>query len=457
MRSSLRRLVAWALLPIGVPGALAAPTLGERLAGVEAAVEKHGASFAARPTRHARLAWLFIDADALPDALVVVKKEASDCAVHFASPTAHCMGFVLRGQPDGSFVPMAVFPYAGQIMHFGRRGGSGRVLLHTDRNQANPVYDRYAIVEGVYRLEQQVLPPREVDERSYLALSDRSMDRLADQRYALASFPANEHAALSPMRLHLDGVNARFRLRFVDKDANQVKADFAKAATEVSGTMIRDLASIVQKLGWTNQLDVRLWVCGDWMVPRRFWEVEGDQIGDVGTCLDPVVYWTDGDWAGVLKTSRQGAFDAMRVRLFQDIGIAFLLRGEHSSTQRIARLKQESSTGSARRQIIEHGSALGTLFAVGFGSLKAQTLIRTQEDWERLIEVWFAVIEHKGFGYPGPTPELEAFIEELHWRSQGMSCALEVLSSKAGAPGSSSGKCPSGLEEALRSFVAYAW
>lgn len=435
------------LLPVT---ALGAPGFAQRLEALQRALAEHAASFVPDPARHARVLWLHIDADAQPDAIVVVKKEASDCAVHFASATAQCMGFILRALDDRRYAPMAMFPYAGQVVYLGRRGAQGRDLFHADRNEARPVYDRYRLADGRFQLHTQGVPAEELLDQAYVGFSDRSMDRLVDQQYAIRTFPENMRAALSPARVHLDAVNARY---FTEDLVDRTTAErmFTAAAVRLERAVRRDAAELAARLGWPNQMNVRMWVCTDWMVPRRFWEYEDDRPADIGTCIDPVFYWEQ-----LLKLDEPGSVLAMRVRLLQDIGVAFLLRGEYLSVRQVRTLKQRSNDDQAvAAHIVSLGSALGAWFALESAQIEWAALDLAFLRWDVLLETWEDWERRQG--YVLRTPELDGFVRDMGWRRLGSDCLREIVTPatryRAGEPAAT--PCPAALRQDISRLLQF--
>jgi len=423
--------------------AIAGPGFGARLDGLQRALTEHASGFVEDPAKHARLAWLYIDGDAQADAIVVVKKEASDCAVHFAAATAQCMGYVFRSLDGARFVPIAAFPYAGQIIYLGPRGARPRALFHTDRNVANPVYDRYTLADGRYALDSQGLATAVVREQAALALSDRSMDRLADHRYSIDNFPENASAALAPARVHLDGVNSSYFTRGLLSPA-AARRVFAEAAARLERAVRQDAGNLTARQGWTNALNVRMWVCADWVVPRRFWEIEDDQPADIGACIDPVLYWEQ-----LLKLGEQESVPAMRIRLLQDIGVAFLLRSEYFGWEAATNRKRRSNDDpSVARYIVLLGSAVGALFAVETAGLDWPALDKSYQRWDALVQRW-AQFEIQQ-GYVAFTPELAGFARDLAWRKEGSDCLRVVLES-----GKTQDTCPTEMRQEVARLVEF--
>jgi len=437
-------VLAWLL-----PGStMAAPGFGQRLDALQRALTEHASSFVSDPARHARVVWLHVDADARPDAIVVVKKEPSDCAVHFASATAQCMGFILRALDDQRYAPMAVFPYAGQVMYLSRRGPQGRDLFHTDRNEARPVYDRYRLVGERYQPDTQGIPAEALLEQAYVGFSDRSMDRLADHQYTIRTFTENVQAALSPARVHLDAVNARY---FTERMVDQVTAEraFTGAATRLERAVRQDAADLAARLGWPNQMNVRMWVCADWVVPRRFWEYEDDRPADIGTCIDPMFYWEN-----LLKLDEPGSVLAMRVRLLQDIGVAFLLRGEYLSWREVKTLKQRSNDDQAvTARIVSLGSALGAWFALESAQMKWEALDATYRRWDALLEVWEGW--ERTQGYVMRTPELNGFVRDIGWRRLGSDCLRAIVAPAPGPGAPAVTPCPADLRQDITRLIQF--
>lgn len=415
-----------------VAPAYGAWTLGQRLEALAQAIVTNAGSFVDKPAAHARVAWTHLDGDAGPDAVVIVKKDASDCAVHYDAKTAPCMGYLFRSDGEGNFTPLTAFPYFGQPISFGPQGKQGRALYFADRNALDVPYDKYLLRDGKYQLVARGLAKDAVLEESVMVVSDRTIDKLSDQVYAARSFPETGSALLAPARVHVDAINAtQFAIApkaNLTKEGQLRKREALTRAGKILFPLaVKDATTVAAHVGWSQQLNVRLWVCGDWVVPRRFWEVEQDGLADVGVCLEPFTLWAKGVWQRDPDVPEERASLAMRVRLYQEMGIALLLRGEFLSAKQVGALKLASNARSdATEATVVLGSAIGALLGAQYGGLSNAVFIAAHDDWMVLANNWFAEVERDIAGYPAHTPELAAFVLDLRHRVLGAACAAQV-------------------------------
>lgn len=393
----------------------------ERVAALTEAITRHGADFANRPASHARVAWVFFDADDLPDALVILRRNRNDCEIGATATRAPCRGLLLLASPQGGFSPAAIFPYAGQALYLGPRAVPARALYHTENVEEKPLYIRYALAAGRLKAEAANLPESMVLKESTVALSDRAMDTLAEQAYTAQHFPVRD-ALLSPVRLQVDAVNVRYKLERVSGQysRDEVRALLDGMARALATPLTKDAQALGRDLEWLTQLNVRAWVCTDWVVPRMHWDSEQGTFGDVGICLEPAVYLSELSGEPLARVVTH-----MRSRLLQEIATAYLLRGELMFLDTVATFKQRvDRNGVPDASLL--GAAAATFMAHRLELLSLDQMLEAQDHWERLAMLWFRVYEERR-GFVDFTPELQRFVHDLAARRRGIECAAGLL------------------------------
>lgn len=396
------------LLALSLPAAAAG--FEQRLAAVEAAVDAHlsaTTSAPAYPKPWRKILWFRLQGDARPDALVVLRPGRNECGAAALSARS-CQALLLTGQPDGAYRVATEFALLTHPIAL-RLDGRGQVieLLYSRDTQTVPSYARYRWGGEEFQRVDGVVDAAQLRQLPTLIADDRNMALLEDQRYAARNFN-NTDAWLAPYRLHYDAV-AIARHKVVDSEqANKV----AQAAVERLLPMVQEMS---KAFPWSQTLEVRLWSCTDWMVPRRFWEVEGQRLGRLGTCIEPalIVQLMGGDQATVLLTLKQ--------QLAQQFGMAMLMRTAPLSAVQRESLRRAGSLSvfSAAVAGMWMGQATRT-HSVDQSAAAIQAL-------RQVSDLWFEQMEFKKSHYVSRTPELRAFDEEVRAMAGANQCLRQVL------------------------------
>lgn len=395
------------LLALSLPAAAAG--FEERLAAVEAAVDAHlstTASAPAYPKPWRKILWFRLQGDARPDALVVLRPGRNECGAAALSARA-CQALLLTGQPDGAYRLATEFALLTHPIAL-RLDGRGQVteLLYSRDTQTVPSYARYSWSGEAFQRVDGMVDAAQLRELPTLIADDRNMALLEDQRYAARNFN-NTDAWLAPYRLHYDAV--AIARQVVDSEQ----------ASKLALAAVDRLLPVVQEMSrafpWPQTLEVRLWSCVDWMVPRRFWEVEGQRLGRLGTCIEPafIVQLTGGDQATVLLTLKQ--------QLAQQFGMAMLMRTAPLSAVQRESLRRAGSLSvfSAAVAGMWMGQATRT-HSVDQSAAAIQAL-------RQVSDLWFERMELKNSHYVSRTPELRAFDEEVRAMAEANQCLRRVL------------------------------
>jgi len=382
----------------------------QRLGGVEAAIEAHlqatqnAGSRYPKPWR--KILWVRLQGDPLPDALVVLRPGRNECGASAMSPQP-CLSLVLTGQPDGTYrvateFPLLVHPIALLL------NGQGQVneLLYSVDLQGAPSYARYRWNGTGFQRQDGNLDTQALRKLPTLIADDRNMALVEDQRYAARSFD-NTEAWLAPYRLHYDAM-AVARYKF----GSQAETDkAAQILVKSVQPMVQDMA---RSYPWSQTLEVRLWSCVDWMVPRRFWEVEGQRLGRLGACIEPamIVEKMGGDPAAGISAVRQ--------LLTQQFGMAALLRAVPltASDRDAVRRAGSLSVFSAAVAGMWMGQATRT-HSVDQAAAALQLLAQVSRFWFENVEL--------SRGYVSATPELRAFDEEVRAAAEANQCLRRVM------------------------------
>lgn len=392
------------------------PTFHQRIDELTSAVRQMRAQTPGDEARYpddlVRIAWLYVAGDAIPDALVVLKPRKDECAV-LASSRIPCRGLLMLGQADGSYRLFAEFPMKMHPVVF-RASGQGFGELYYSRDiTSQPKYHGYGLTaERPIPLGE---PVDGIKLRGWEAIEvdDRNLPLLADQIYAARQFD-NASARLAPFRLHFDGINTSLKRKAGGIGPLFYDGAFEQRVGVLVEGLSKDLARVVAAVGWPQTLETRVWSCIDWMVPRRFWEVESRRLGKIGLCVEPLVL---GLRKGQLKTTTE-YLDTARFSMLQQVGIAYVLRVAPLSIQERERLKSAEQSPHLYRL----GTAIGLLLGQKLG---IQTLSQADQSlgrWDRLSDTWFEDIENEKLGYYIPSPELSAYSHELSRAREVLDC-----------------------------------
>lgn len=410
-----------AAIVLSTAGAVAcAQGLPDRLKALSAAVDQlldqsPGEGAKAYPAEWRKVAWLMLDGDQHPDALVVLRRSRDDCAAA-SRGSRPCRALLMRSTAPAEFTLANEFA-PGEHPVVLRKSARGMVdaMYHTRDSSAQPVYRRFLLRGGRFEPDGSVLPASELMATvKGFVVDDRSLPLLADQVYAAAQFD-NQRARLAPFRLHVDGINHRPRR------ASVADGQFSERAAFLATQLANDAARLVEAIRWHQTLDLRIWACDDWMVPRRFWEVEDFRLGRIGVCADPAVF-----------ALRRGLVDSAtelvamtRFRLLQEVGLAFMLRVVPMTGE----LRDSLKAPTQRETLVFHGAVAGLMLG---SSLKLQTPEAAWQMlglWKRVSDQWFVAHEREHSGYAIKSPELRAFDHDLAEAEKALLCTLRALGS----------------------------
>lgn len=395
---------------------VANPTFSQRIDALTTAVRQVRAQTPGDEARYPddlmRIAWLYVAGDAIPDALVVLKPRKDECAV-LANSRFACRGLLMLGQADGTYRLFAEFPMKVHPVVF-RVGGQGFGELYYSRDTTSqPKYHGYGLTaERPIPLGE---PVDGIKLRGWEAIEvdDRNLPLVADQIYAARQFD-NSSARLAPYRLHFDGINTSLKRKAGGIGPLFYDGAFDQRVGVLVEGLSKDLSRVVAAVGWPQTLETRVWSCIDWMVPRRFWEVESRRLGKIGLCVEPLVL---GLRKGQLKTTAE-YLDTARFRLLQQVGIAYVLRVAPLSIQERERLK---SVGQSPR-LYQLGTAVGLILGQKLGIQALPQAGLSLGRWDRLSDMWFEDVENEHSGYFIPSPELSAFALELSRAREVLDC-----------------------------------
>lgn len=404
-----------------------APGLERRLAGLADAARRSLAAVPGDAERFQpelmRVAWLRLGADRWPDALLVLKPRKDECAV-LATGRTPCRGLLLRGRADGSFDTVAELTLGVHPLLL-RDGGPGVGVheVYVSRDTGQPArYQGYQLVGE----RPQPLADGPTDSAATAGwrawvVDDRNLPLWSEQQYALRQFD-NQGARLAPFRLHFDGINVsdEHKIELIHDGAFE-----GRAVALVDG-LAPDLAQVVAGLGWMQTLEARVWSCVDWMVPRRFWDVESRRLGKIGLCAEPLVF---GLRQGTLKTTAE-TLQAARWRLLQQVGIAFVLRQAPLTLGHRDRLK----TPEALAELVELGTAAGLAIGAGLKLQTPEQAAQALAAWRRLRDLWFSEYESAREGFVLPSPEMQWFDHELDLADGVLRCQVPNRSTSCKKP-----------------------
>lgn len=398
----------------------------QRLTALGSALEAHLATkqeVVTYPNQWRKILWLRLAGDAFPDALVILRPSQNECAAaaHTSQP---CRAVLLTGLPSGTFRVVTEF---GLLVHplafLLNAQGLATDLLYSRDTQAVPSYSRYRWSGQEFQRVDGTLDSNRMRQLPSLVADDRSMSLLESQRYAARSFN-NSNASLAPFRLHYDNVAITERLQGVFlsdlgiRETSEVK-DINQLGDRSVDSLLPMMQAMSETFSWSQTLDVRLWSCVDWMVQRRFWEIEGYRLGRPGACIEPAII-------GLLIKEGEASVDlkvamVLKQQLSQQLGMALLLRALPLS--------------AVDREALRRGGA-GSSYMAAVAGLYMGHVTRTHSieqaaDAIQLLrsaaELWFDQVEMKRKFFVTPTSELRAFFEDVGLMAEANQCLRVIL------------------------------
>lgn len=377
----------------------AAPERGmqARLNALAQAIDNHLAASPGAPAPAAwrKLLWLQLAGSPRPAALVVLRSRRDECAA-LSTGAQPCRALIFKSGDEGSFSLVAEFALRVHPIALVRGADGVRELLQTRDTGSGPVYGRYRYDGQAFERIDGDLNSDEVQQLPALLVDDRSMPLMADQLYAARQFP-NDGARLSPFRLHFDAVAYSARR----KNTQLFGSDFDTPVQRAMDALQPDAQGWVAALPWPQTLELRLWSCVDWMVERRFWEVEDRRLGRLGTCVEPALFAARQG----LTRSDDANTDLIRVSLLNQVGAAWLLRIAPLNAATRSRLVRPESP--AEMQFL--GAVAGQWLAHQRRQLSLDRTADALFALTKVADLWFTGYEAGRRRFVTPTPELRAY------------------------------------------------
>lgn len=417
MLQAAKRLGRW--LGLFACGVLIAATaraqpFPERLEGLAAAVQRH---LAANPElgaslENTRLAWLFLPGDREPDALVILRQGLDDCAT--TARRRPCTALLFKGLGRGQFQLATEFKQRLHPLALEIAGNELRALYVTPDTGNSPVYRRYTFDGQNFVPAAEAVATAQLMERRVVQLDDRSMAALADEQQAARGFP-NAQARLAPFRLYVDTVAVN---KLVQENPLITDASFDLRLRTLQEALLPDAERLVTALPWPQMLELRLWSCVDWMVPRRFWEVEDRRLARIGTCAEPAIFALK---QGLVRTPEAMAA-LVRYRLLRDVGVAYLLR---VASQPLI-LRQVLRQSQSESDTLFLGAVAGLLIGQQLRLQSLEQAVSSQAGLRQVSGRWFEKFERDDQRYLSKTPELRGFDAELDLGDTALACLRAI-------------------------------
>lgn len=408
--------VVFAMLALAAAPFAAAQDFGTRLDAMTAAADRYLAQTPADVRRYPnelrRIAWMLFDGDSRPDALLILKQNKDDCAAASRGQRP-CKALLLLGT-DSGFEVATEFPLHEHALIFRKTlRGTVESMFYTSDTNADPTYRRFVPKEGHFEPDGTSAKLAQLMEMRSFVTDDRSLPLVIDQAYAAAQFD-NKRARLAPFRLHIDAINTRPNNKELIADAS-----FSERAKFLADNLAPDAVKLVEAIGWHQTLDLRIWSCDDWMVPRRFWEIEEVRLGRVGTCAEPAVFALR---RGIVQSPAE--FVALaRYRLLQEVGVAFVLRSAPIAWE----LRESLKSPAQREALVFFGTATGIMLGSLLKLQPAESAPQMHSLWRKVSDQWFSVYEKEKRRYVIKSPELRAFDHDLAESEKAMLCTLRAL------------------------------
>lgn len=361
-----------------------------------------------------RIAWFFADGDDIPDALVILKPQRTECVL--IKDAQKCRGLILLGQQDGHY----------NIKEFVL---TDRIFLKQEKTGISAFY--YAKGnDTIYRgfrfngtdlkgIGGEISFADLKKTMKGVLLDDRNLPSLNAQRIISHQSPDN-NVKLAPAHFVLDEVNISNRRKAwkpTDKLIYNVAFD-NRIKVLVAG-LSPDLDKITSQLGWLQTLETRLWSCLDWMVPRKFWLIEGNRLGQIGLCADPLIL---GLQHSVLK-SNQEYLGLARNSLLQQVGMAYLLRQSPLTPDDRDAIKNQNLDTT----MLQVSTAIGLLLGEQLGLQSLAQAHSYHEKWKQIAQNWFEEYEYKIHNFIFPSPELTRYKNELEISGDILNCMRNKL------------------------------
>jgi hypothetical protein len=416
MNKNARSGGKWLLLAFAYllyAGTAQAATFNERLDGLGAALARQVLeSNDALMPENARLAWIFLPGDREPDALVIARPGRNDCAG--SMPNRPCSAFIFKGLGRGQFQLATEFKQRLHALALEIVGNELKALYVTSDGGNTPVYRRYAFDGQAFVPSGEPVPVAQLQERRVVMLDDRNMGSFGDEGQAARNFP-NAQARLAPFRLYVDSMSITER-----RQTNTLVFDssFDVRMQTLQESLLGDAERLSVALPWPQTLELRLWSCVDWMVSRRFWEVEDRRLSRIGACAEPALFAFK---QGIVR-SAAGMTDLARYRLLRDVGIAYLLR---AASQPLA-LRQALRSTHGDADTIFIGSVAGLLIGQQVRIQSLEQAAQAQAGLRQVSNRWFEKFEREQNHYLSKTPELRAFDAELDQAEAALACVRKT-------------------------------
>lgn len=405
------------LAPAGARAQSPSLSLVARLEALNQAVDAHlqaTADSQPAPAEWRKVLWFWLVGDKVPDALVILRSRRDECAV-VAGGAQACRALVLVGSAGGGYRVATEFRLHVHAVALLRSPDGVRDLLYSRDAGQQPVYGRYRFDGQVFNRLDEDVTAEQLQKWPVLFADDRSMSLLQDQLYTARQFPS-DGARLAPFRLHYDAMATSGRrqggLDFIyDKDFDQ------RVQQQVENLM-SDARAWSRSLAWPHTLELRVWSCIDWMVERRFWEIEDRRLGRVGACIEPSIFAIQ---AKLAKTP-EAATDMTRTLMLQQVGVAWALRVSSLP----AGILQQLRLGGSAQTTHYVGALAGHWLAHQLRQPGLDRVTAALVALRQVADEWFEVIEVGRHHYVSRTPELRAFIKGLNEAIQAHQCVRRV-------------------------------
>ncbi len=399
-----------------------AATFGQRLEAIVAATDAHLAQLPGDSIRYPaslrRIAWVYLEGDDIPDAVLILKQSKTNCAVS-SKGSRPCKGLILVGSASGSYSVATEFTLGEHPLVFRKTGKRVEAMYYTREISPEPHYSKFVLREGVFTKVEATVSRNEISNMQAFITDDRSLPLIDDELYAAKQFD-NAAARMAPFRLHVDSVNSS-RFRGGDLIGDALYTERSEYLVEA---LAPQMSKVVALTAWHQTLELRLWSCTDWMVTRQFWSVESHRLGKVGVCLEPAVFALKQG----LVTSNAAFVSMTRYRLLQEIGTAYVLRVAPITEARREQLK----TPAAKQHLIALGSAAGVLLGAALKLQPPDTVLPNHAMWVATSDRWFSVYELGVKNFVAKSPELRGFDQDLAVSEIAARCALQALGALRG-------------------------